>query len=309
VKYDRNLYTVGLQSRDHVTEAFEEADLVICVGYDIVEFAPRFWNIKGDKKIVHIDFTQAEVDFHYDPLVEIIGDIAGTLWELNEQLPDDMDKTRCQFADKHRAAILADIHEYDDDTSFPIKPQKILHDIRQVMGADDILISDVGAHKLWIGRMYLVYAPNTCIISNGFATMGIALPGGIAAKLVYPDRKVLTISGDGGFLMNAQELETAIRCGAPTVNMIWSDGTFGLIEWHQEKKFGHAFGTRFGNPDWVKFAESCGAIGMRVNEGDNLQEVLKKAFEYNRPVVIDCPVDYSENLKLTKRLGSLVGPI
>ena len=157
--------------------------------------------------------------------------------------------------------------------------------------------------------MYIVHEPNTCLISNGFATMGIALPGGIAAKLVYPDRKVLTISGDGGIMMNIQELETAVRLGTPSVNMVWTDGTYGLIEWKQRNRFGHAFGTRFDNPDLVKLARSMGAEGFKVKEGDDLQAVLKKAFRCKKPVLIDCPVDYSENVKLTKRLGALVCPI
>jgi acetolactate synthase-1/2/3 large subunit len=157
--------------------------------------------------------------------------------------------------------------------------------------------------------MYLVYAPNTCLISNGFASMGIALPGGIAAKLAFPERKVLTVSGDGGFLMNAQDLETAVRYKTPTVNMIWSDGTFGLIEWKQQNRFGQPFATRFDNPDWVKLAEAYGAMGLRVTKDDDLQEVLDRAFKADRPVVIDCPVDYSENIKLTERLGKLVCPI
>jgi len=309
VKYDRNLYTIGLQSRDHVTCALEDADLVIAIGYDIVEYAPRFWNPDGNKKIIHIDFEQAEVDYWYHPQVEVVGDIAGALWELNQHIDESFDRSRGEFAAEHRQAILEDIHEYDNDTSFPIKPQKILHDIRQVLGDDDILISDVGAHKMWIARMYLVYSPNTCLISNGLATMGIALPGGIGAKLVYPDRKVLSISGDGGFLMNVQELETAVRLGTPTVNMIWTDGTFGLIEWKQKARYGHAFGTQFGNPDWIKLAESFGAVGFKVKQGDDLQQILKKAFDCNKPVVIDCPVDYSENIKLTERLGSLVCPM
>jgi len=298
-----------LQSRDHVTCAFEECDLIIAVGYDIVEYSPHFWNPNGDKKIIHIDFEPAEVDYWYHPEVEIVGDIAGTFWELNERIGGDYDQNRGAFALKHRERILADIHEHDNDTAFPIKPHEILHDIRQVLGEEDVLISDVGAHKMWIARMYLVYAPNTCIISNGFATMGIALPGGIAAKLVYPERKVLTVSGDGGFMMNVQELETAVRLGAPTVNLIWTDGTMGLIEWKQRNKYGHAFGTRFQNPDFVKLAESFGAVGLRVKESDNLQDVLIKAFTYDKPVVIDCPVDYTENVKLTQRLGRLVCPI
>ncbi len=309
VGYEHNLYTIGLQSRDHVTCAIEESDLIIAVGYDIVEYSPHFWNAEGEKTIIHIDFQPAEVDYHYHPEVEVVGDIASTLWELNERIDDSFDRSRGEYAQKHRRMILQDIHEHDDSTEFPFKPQKILRDVRQVMGEDDILISDVGAHKMWIARMYLVHTPNTCLISNGFATMGIALPGGIAAKLTYPERNVLTVSGDGGFLMNVQDLETAVRLGTPTVNMIWSDGTFGLIEWKQKSRFGQAFGTRFGNPDWVKLAESYGAIGIKVTENDDLQEVLRRAFESKKPVVIDCPVDYSENIKLTERLGKLVCPI
>ena len=263
-EYEYNLFTIGLQSRDHVTCAIEEADLIIAIGYDIVEYSPQRWNPEGNKAIVHIDFDPAEVDYWYHPKVEVIGDIASTLWELNERVDESFTMGRGKYAAKHRRHILADLHEHDESTEFPFKPQKILHDVRSVLGDTDILISDVGAHKVWIARMYIAQEPNTCIISNGFASMGIGLPGGIAAKLVYPDRKVLTISGDGGFLMNVQELETAVRLGTNTVNMIWSDGTFGLIEWHQQRKFGHAFGTRFGNPDWVKLANSYGAVGIKV---------------------------------------------
>ncbi len=307
-KYPYNLFTIGLQSRDHVSCAIEEADLIIAIGYDIVEYAPQFWNPDGKKTVLHIDFDPAEVDYWYNPAVEVVGDLANTLWELNERA-DELPKGTGEFALKHRERILADIHEFDTSTAFPFKPQKILHDVRAVLGDDDILISDVGAHKIWIARMYLVRQPNTCIISNGFASMGIALPGGIAAKLALPDRKVLTISGDGAFMMNVQELETAVRLGVPTVNMVWADGTFGLIEWHQQKKFGHAFGTRFGNPDFVKLAESFGAVGMRIGPGESIQDVLQEAFKADRPVVIDCPVDYTENIRLTQRLGSLVCPV
>lgn len=308
-QYEYNLFTIGLQSRDYVACAMEEADLIISIGYDIVEYSPIFWNPDGDKKIIHIDFDPAEVDYWYHPEVEIVGDIASTLWELNEKIDDSFPKGMGKFATKHRKRIINDIHEHDNSTVFPFKPQKILHDIREVLDDEDILISDVGAHKMWIARMYVAREPNTTLISNGFASMGIALPGGIAAKLVYPERKILTVSGDGGFLMNVQELETAVRLKVPTVNMIWSDGTFGLIEWKQINKYGHAFATRFGNPDWVKLAQSYGAKGIKVNKGDDLKEVLKKAFKSKVPVVIDCPVDYTENIKLTKRLGEMVCPI
>ncbi len=307
--YQYNLYTVGMQSRDHISCAFEEADLIICIGYDIVEYAPQFWNPDGKHRILHIDFDPAEVDYHYEPEVELVGDLASTLWELNQQIDASIPVDTGGFALKYRRNILDDIHEFDDDDSFPMKPQKILHDVRRVLGDEDIVVSDVGAHKLWVARSYLVHEPNTCIISNGFASMGIALPGGIAARLVFPERKVLTISGDAGFLMNVQELETAVRLGTPTVNMIWSDGTLGLIEWKQQRKFGRAFGTRFENPDWVKMARSFGAQGMRVRKGDDLQAVLKRAFRARKPVVIDVPVDYSENTRLTERLGKLVCPV
>jgi acetolactate synthase-1/2/3 large subunit len=308
-KYEHNLFTIGLQSRDHVTFAFEEADLIICVGYDIVEYSPHFWNPDGKKQVIHVDFEQAEVDHWYNPEVELVGDIAATLWALNDKIDDSFPQDKGEFVLKHRKNILADLNEHNDSTEFPIKPQKILYDCREVLEDKDILLSDVGAHKMWIARMYIPKEPNTCLISNGFASMGIALPGGIAAKLVYPERKVLTISGDGGFMMNVQELETAVRLRTPTVNMIWTDSTFGLIEWKQRNKYGEAFGTQFANPDWAKLAESCGAVGMKVQKGDNLQDVLQKAFSYNKPVVIDCPVDYSENVRLTKRLGQLVCPI
>jgi len=308
-EYENNLFTIGLQARDHVAFAIQEADLIIAIGYDIVEYSPQFWNPDGKKKIIHIDFDQAEVDYWYHPEVEIVGDIASTMWALTQKVDESFPKRRGEFVIKHRKNILADIHEFDKSDDFPIKPQKIIHDVRAVLGDNDILISDVGAHKLWVARSYLAYEPNTCLISNGFASMGIALPGGIAAKLVYPDRKVMTISGDGGFLMNVQELETAVRLKTPTVNMVWSDGTLGLIEWKQQNKFGRAYGTRFENPDWVELAESFGAVGIKVNKGDNLQDVFRKAFTFDKPVVIDCPVDYTENIRLTQRLGQLVCPI
>lgn len=308
-EYENNLYTIGLQSRDHVTCAFEEADLVIALGYDLVEYSPRFWNPGGDQKIIHIDFTPAEVDYNYKPEVELVGDVAGSLWALNDRIEKSFDRSRGKYAHKYRKMILEDINEYNDSNDYPLKPQKILHDIRGVLGRDDIVISDVGAHKMWIARNYISHGPNTTIISNGFASMGIALPGGIAAKLLNPDKNILTISGDAGIMMNIQELETAVRLKTPTVNMVWSDGTLGLIEWKQKNKFGHAFGTRFENPDWIGLAESFGAVGMELKEGENLSAVLTEALACDQPVILNVPVDYSENLKLTERLGALVCPI
>jgi len=306
--YEYNLLTIGLQTRDHVTCAFEEADLVICIGYDLVEYAPSFWNSNRDKKIIHIDFTEAEVDEYYPTDVELVADIAGTLWELNQQFSGQCEN-KGEWAVKHRRRIMDDINQYNDDTAFPVKPQKIVHEIRNIMGDEDIVISDVGAHKMWIARMYLAHTPNSCIISNGLAAMGIALPGAIAAKILYPDRKILAVCGDGGFLMNVQELETAVRMKLPIVIMIWNDDGYGLIEWKQQNHYGHTFGTTVTNPDFVKLAESFGAVGMRLEKTEDLSDMLREAFEADRPVVMEVPVDYRENVKLTEKLGRLVCPI
>ena len=186
-----------------------------------------------------------------------------------------------------------------NDTGFPIKPQKIVWDLREVLGPDDIAISDVGAHKMWMSRMYRAERPNTCIISNGFAAMGIAVPGAIAAKLAYPDRKVVAVTGDAGFMMNSQEIETALRMKTPFVVLIWNDSEYGLITWHQLRHFGRPSHIEFKNPDFVKYAESFGAKGYRVERAEDLLPTLKKAIADDTVVIIDCPVDYSENMKLT----------
>jgi acetolactate synthase-1/2/3 large subunit len=302
--YPGNLYTVGLQSKDWVSCALDKADLVIAIGYDLVEYAPQFWNAGNNKQVLHIDFTTAEVDEYYHPELEVIGDIASSLWEINQKL-DGFSKLSFELFKPFREAILKDIHEYDDDDAYPLKPQKILHDLRAVMADDDILISDVGAHKMWVARSYIARSPNSVIISNGFASMGIALPGAIGAKLLYPQRKVVALCGDGGFMMSMAELETACRLGTNIVVLIWTDSTYGLIKWKQDNKYGHSFGIDFNNPDFVKLAESFGAKGVKVGKGDDLQQILRKALTHDCPVVIDCPVDYRENIKLTDRLGQL----
>ncbi len=301
-----SLLAVGLQSHDYVNCGFDRADVVIAVGYDLVEYPPAHWNPDRDKKIVHIGGSPAEVDAHYQLACGIEADLSLALDELAQRVTPRQE--RCMIATLRRA-ILDDLEQYADDACFPLKPQKILADVRAVMGDDDILISDVGAHKMWIARMYPCAQPNTCIISNGFASMGIALPGSIGAKLLYPDRRVLSISGDGGFLMNAQELETAVRCQTPIVAMIWTDGTYGLIKWKQLNQFGRASHVDFGNPDFVALAKSFGCESFRIESSAELRPALKQAFAAKRPVVIDCPVDYGENLKLTEKLGRLVCPI
>ena len=302
-----SLNTIGLQLKDYVSCGIDRADLIIAVGYDFAEYAPAFWNQAGDKKIVHIDFTNAEVDFHYQASCEVIGDIKTSLKLLSEKVKGRKDN---KYTSTLRDYIIREMESGSNDNSFPMRPQRILSDIRKVLDKEDILISDVGAHKIWIARMFPTYCPNTVIISNGFASMGFALPAAITAKMVYPDRKVLAVCGDGGFLMNCQELETAVRLKLPFVSLIFNDNGYGLIRWKQVKRFGKSNGSvAFGNPDFVKFAESFGAKGMRIESASELEPALKEAFKSNVPVVIDVPVDYSENMKLTERMGRLICPI
>ncbi|MCZ6653734.1 MAG: thiamine pyrophosphate-dependent enzyme, partial [Planctomycetota bacterium] len=208
-----------------------------------------------------------------------------------------------------RQAIVDELAEHAQDSSFPLKPQKIIRDLRQVLQPEDIVISDVGAHKLWVARLYPAERPNTCIISNGFASMGIGVPGALAAKLAFPDRSVVTVTGDAGFLMNSQEIETAVRVGTPFVVLIWNDSEYGLITWHQLRHFGRPSHIDFKNPDFVKYAESFGAKGYRVESAGDLVPILEQAISDSTVSVIDCPVDYSENIKLTEKLGQLVCPI
>jgi acetolactate synthase-1/2/3 large subunit len=299
------LWTVGLQQRDHISCAFDDADLIIAVGYDLIEYSPKKWNPENKISIIHIGLTPAEIDSSYIPLVEVVGDISDSLAEIMKQA--DRQGKPTPSAVELRSAIREDYEYYANDDGFPIKPQKIIYDLRQVMGPEDIVISDVGAHKMWIARHYHGDRPNTCIISNGFAAMGIAMPGALAAKLVHPHRKVVAVTGDGGFMMNCQELETALRVGTPFVTLIFNDGGYGLIEWKQQNHFGvgeSAF-IKFGNPDFVKFAESMGLKGYRVSSAADLIPTLKTALEQDVPSVIDCPVDYGENLRFTQKAGDL----
>ena len=254
---------------------------------------------------MHIDALPAEVDGHYIVSVGVLGDISSSLRAL--ALKARPQKTAPFKA--VRKAIIEDRAGYANDTAFPIKPQKIVWDLREVLAPDDIAISDVGAHKMWMARMYRAERPNTCIISNGFASMGIAVPGAIAAKLANPERKVVAVTGDAGFLMNSQEIETAIRVGTPFVILIWNDSEYGLITWHQLRHFGRPSHITFKNPDFVKYAESFGAKGYRVERAEDLIPTLKRALDDNVVAIVDCQVDYSENMKLTNRLKDLTSPL
>ena len=304
---DYCLYTVGLGTKDRVNQAIDDADLVITLGFDMVEYHPQLWNEHRDKTILHADFLPAEIDAHYHPEVELVGDLAHALWMLNERidaggLPDyDLALQR-----RVRAEMAEDFAEHkDDDTEGSIRPQKALWDARQVMGPQDILLSDVGAHKMWIARHYHCHEPNTCLIPNGFCSMGFALPGAVAANLVFPDRRILAIAGDGGFLMNVQEMETARRLDSDIVVLVWADSGYGLISWKQETHFGKHTDLAFGNPDWLKLAGSFGWHGHYVDKSRDLEATLETAFGESGPSLVVIPIDYGENPLLTKKLGEI----
>lgn len=300
--HDLSLGTVGLQAKDYVACGFEKSDVIVCVGFDMVEFHPHTWHKYKDKKIIHVDMSPAEVDEHYILEAGVIGDIKSALEEIGKIAKPHVGKLTREL----RETIVSELNEHADDKDFPMKPQKIICDLRKVLNPDDIVISDVGAHKMWMARMYQAERPNTCIISNGFASMGIGVPGAIAAKLVNPNVTALTVTGDAGFMMNSQEIETALRIGVAIVILIWTDSEYGLIKWHQLRKLGRPSHIDFTNPDFVKYAESFGAKGYKVESADQLVPTLQQAIKDDTVVVIDCPVDYSENMKLTEELSGLV---
>jgi acetolactate synthase-1/2/3 large subunit len=298
----RALGTVGLQSRDYEMAGFEDADVVIAVGWDLVEHAPENWNPRADKKIVLIDSVAAEIDEFFIPEVELVGDIASVLARLAADCmrvsPDGSGSTRLH------ELVMGALGDARDDDHFPLRPARVLWEIRQALGPEDLLISDVGLHKLWIGRMFPAHEPGTVLIANGLAGMGFALPTAIGAKLVKRDRSVVTVCGDGGFLMNCQELETAVRLRTPVVNIVWENGNFGSIAWKQDKKFGRHFDVGFGNPDFVKLAESFGMPGWRCASADEFPRRLDEALAQDLPSLIVAPIDYSIDVAISEQLGA-----
>jgi acetolactate synthase I/II/III large subunit len=306
-RWERHLRTIGIKDADHALIAMKEADLVIAIGYDLVEYSPRFWNDDLTKKIIHIDFTPAEVDTYYPPDVEIAADIELAInailtgleretrfknttvdYIVHNDFPETFKRIKKEIDER--------VQRHADDLDYPIKPERLIADVRRDLDDRDILISDVGAHKLWIAKIYATFHPNTCIISNGFASMGIALPGAIAAQLAFPERKVVAMCGDGGFLMNVQELETAVRLRLPIIIVIWCDREFGVISLKQIEEFGKKAFTEFNNPDFVKLASSFGAIGYAAKSVNEFSDCLKKAKRSKDiPVIISTDVDYSRN--------------
>ncbi|HSH29435.1 MAG TPA: acetolactate synthase large subunit [Thiohalobacter sp.] len=304
-KHPYALGSAGLQARDYVSCGFSRADVIICIGYDLVEYHPHLWHPTRDRKIIHIDTTPSEVDAHYEVEVGVVGDIRHSLKRIAElATPHEGHPMRVL-----RQALIEEMNQHARDEAFPVKPQKIIWDLRTAMGLEDIVICDVGAHKMWMARMFRCEHPNTCLISNGFASMGISVPGAIAARLACPQRKVVAVTGDGGFMMNSQEIETAMRLGVAVVVLIWNDGGYGLIDWKQRNTFQRSSNIAFDNPDFVQYAESFGAKGYRIERVADLLPTLRRALADDTVSIIDCPVDYRENLILTEKLGNLVSPL
>ena len=301
----QSLFTIGFGFRDLVMDAMDMADLVLTVGYDIAEYAPDAWNPDRAKKIIHIDFTPAEVYTHYQATVEIVADIPATLRELNKKLDEDNHKFDSSWYKPVRERIAADIAAYALKEGQPFTIPGVLHVLQSIMGNDDLLISDVGSHKLWIARNFSACCPNGCIISNGLASMGFALPGAVPAALYSPGRRIVAVMGDGGFLMNSQELETAKRLDLSFTIIILNDNDYGLISWKQQMSRGHSTGTKITNPDFKAYAESFGIKGHRPATLAALKEQLAHALQAGGLNVFDIPVDPSVNNELIRKLKAM----
>jgi acetolactate synthase-1/2/3 large subunit len=297
------LGAVGFMRHDYVNFGFDRADAIVAVGYELQEFDPVRINPRGDTRIIHIHRFPAEVDAHYDVSVGLHADIGRTLDALASQVTRD--DASAPGHELIRELLAGELDRGRADNRFPMAPARIVADTREALQRTDIVLVDTGALKMWMARLYPTYEPNTCLISNGLSTMAWTLPGAIAAKIARPDAKILVATGDGAFLMNSQEIETALRVGTPMVILIWDDNAYGLISWKMDLEIGHNVDTHFGNPDFVAYAESFGAKGYRISAADELLPTLRAALADDTVSVIACPVDYSANSALIASLGEL----
>jgi acetolactate synthase-1/2/3 large subunit len=297
------LGTVGFMRHDYVNFGFDTADVIVAVGYELQEFNPVRINPRGDTKIIHVHRFPAEVDAHYDVAVGLTADISHSL----DALAAAVWRTSAPATggEKIRGLLAEELAKGQADGRFPLAPARIVADTRAALGREDIVLVDTGALKMWMARLYPTYAPNTCLISNGLSTMAWTVPGAIGAKIARPESKVLVATGDGAFLMNSQEIETALRLGLPMVILVWVDDAYGLISWKMDLEIGHNVSTRFANPDFVAYAESFGAKGYRINAADELLPTLQRALADDTVSVIACPVDYTANTELIRSLGDL----
>ncbi len=297
------LGAIGFMRHDYVNFGFDQADAIVTVGYELQEFDPVRINPRGDKQIIHIHRFPAEVDRHYNVAVGLQADIGHSLDSLAAALDCHFENQTANL--QIRELLANELDQGNSDDRFPMAPARVVADTRAAMRRDDIVLVDTGALKMWMARLYRTYAPNTCLISNGLSTMAWTLPGAIGAKVARPDARILVATGDGGFLMNSQEIETALRERIPMVILIWVDDAYGLISWKMDLELGHHVDTTFGNPDFVGYAESFGAVGYEITSPDQLLPTLQTALAEDTVSVIACPVDYSANLELIRSLGEL----
>jgi acetolactate synthase I/II/III large subunit len=302
---EHSLYSFGMHKKDYVNCAIDYSDLIITIGYNVNEHPPYVWNKDKNKKILHIDFAPAEPDEYYVPTMQVGGDISNTLWALQNHLKGVVFDT--DYYQKVKKRLDEKYEEKIDSNSFPLAPQRIVNDVREVMAREDIVTLDNGIYKLWFARQYKTYSPNTLLLDNTLATMGAGLPSAMAAKLLNPEKRVLAVCGDGGFMMNSQELITCVKEKINVVTLILNDNAYGFIEWKQKNMNLPNYAMKLQNPNFVKYAESYGALGLRAESADELIPKLKEAFASNRPAVVECPIDYSDNNRVfNEELDGLV---
>ena len=289
------LGTAALSDKDYLHDYIQAADLIINIGHDVVE-KPPFFMEHGGAKVVHVNYKSAQVDQVYFPQIEVVGDIALSIDALGALLEGKLSLDLKEF-EKVRDMAKEKIFWLEEDAEFPMKPQRIVSEIRNQMGYHDIIALDNGVYKIWFARNYLAYQPNTILLDNALATMGAGLPSAMAAAMVHPNRKVMAICGDGGFMMNSQEIETAVRLGLNLIVLILNDNSFGMIRWKQAGMGFSDWGLEYNNPDFISYAESYGAFGHRIENAEGLGTTVANAFQTGGVHLIDCPVDYSDNVK------------
>jgi acetolactate synthase-1/2/3 large subunit len=294
----------ALSAGDFVHRAIEAADLIINVGHDVIE-KPPFFMKQGGTEVIHISTKTAEVDPVYFPQIEVIGDIANAIWQIKEDIVPSGTWSFDRMLEARRAEV-EHTNSMCDDMRFPIFPACLVKQVREAMPADGIICLDNGVYKIWFARNYLARQPNTVLLDNALATMGAGLPSAMASAMVYPGRKVMAICGDGGFMMNSQEMETAVRLKLNITVLILNDNSYGMIRWKQANMGFEDWGLTYGNPDFVKYAESYGAKGHRVESAEMLPGLLKECLDSDGVHLIDCPVDYADNDRiLNKELKEL----
>jgi acetolactate synthase-1/2/3 large subunit len=290
------LGTAALSSGDYVHKAVEMADLIINIGHDVVEKPPFFMHHDNIQKVIHINFNSATIDEVYFPQIEVIGDIADSLRRIGAKLTPNQNKNLQKFI-SCRESISKVLHRSDNDERYPMIPQRIVADVRKALPEDGIIALDNGMYKIWFARHYNTYQANTVLLDNALATMGAGLPSAMACALMYPNRQVMAVCGDGGFMMNSQEMETAVRLNLNLVVLIIRDDSYGMIRWKQQQQNLPDFGLEYGNPDFVKYAESYGAYGHRIQSTEQFLPTIKQCYQTGGVHLIEAPVDYSENSK------------